>query len=107
VAMVPMAIIFVAYFSHQKFPLGLPGGMIAIAVGTLLGWLLGTMTGKTWNLTYAVAMPVFAGGSLWEALSHPAFLSYFSVIFPMAIFNVVGSLQNIESRSEERRVGEE
>jgi AGZA family xanthine/uracil permease-like MFS transporter len=28
---------------------------------------------------------------------HPAFLNYFSVIFPMGIFNVVGSLQNIES----------
>jgi len=55
------------------------------------------MTGKTWNLTYALAMPVFAGGPLWEALSHPAFLNYFSVIFPMGIFNVVGSLQNIES----------
>ncbi|MGZ8435262.1 MAG: NCS2 family permease, partial [Candidatus Binatia bacterium] len=45
VAMVPMALIFVAYFSHQKLPLGLPGGMVAIAVGTLLGWFLGTMNG--------------------------------------------------------------
>jgi adenine/guanine/hypoxanthine permease len=97
VAMVPMAIIFVAYFSHQRFPLGLPGGMVAIAVGTLLGWFLGIMRGKTWDLTYAVAMPVFAGGSLWEALLNPDFLNYFSVILPMGIFNVVGSLQNIES----------
>ena len=40
---------------------------------------------------------MFTGGSLWEALNHPAFLGYFSVIFPMGIFNVVGSLQNIES----------
>src|SRR5207253_9755250 len=45
VAMVPMAIIFVAYFSHQKLPLGLPGGMVAIAIGTIMGWLLGTMSG--------------------------------------------------------------
>ncbi len=97
VAMVPMAIIFVAYFSHQRFPLGLPGGMVAIAAGTLLGWLLGTMRGKAWDLTYAVAMPVFAGGSLWEALLHPGFLNYLSIILPMGIFNVVGSLQNIES----------
>jgi adenine/guanine/hypoxanthine permease len=97
VAMVPMAIIFVAYFSHQKFPLGLPGGMVAIAVGTLLGWLLGTMTGKAPNSTYGLAIPVFTGGPLWEALSHPGFLNYFSVILPMGIFNVVGSLQNIES----------
>ncbi len=46
VALVPMAVIFVAYFSHQKLPLGLPGGMVAIAVGTILGWMLGTMNGK-------------------------------------------------------------
>ncbi len=95
VAMVPMAIIFVAYFSHQKFPLGLPGGMVAIAVGTLLGWLLGTMTERAWNSTYGLAIPVFTGGPLWEALTHPGFLNYFSL--PMGIFNVVGSLQNIES----------
>src|SRR4029453_16334022 len=97
VALVAVEIIFVGYFFTQKFPLGLPGGMVAIAVGTLLGWSLGTMTGKTWNWTYVLAMPVFAGSPLWEALSHPAFLNYFSVIFPMGIFNVVGSLQNIES----------
>ncbi|HZA57254.1 MAG TPA: hypothetical protein VE616_23630 [Candidatus Udaeobacter sp.] len=97
VALVPMAIIFVAYFSHQKLPLGLPGGMVAISVGTVLGWLLGRMTGTTASYHFGFALPTFTGGSLWEALSHPAFLSYFSVIFPMGIFNVVGSLQNIES----------
>jgi adenine/guanine/hypoxanthine permease len=97
VAMIPMALIFVAYFSHQKLPLGLPGGLIAIAVGTALGWLLGTMNGKTLSANYSLALPTFTGDSLWEALSHPAFLNYFSVILPMGIFNVVGSLQNIES----------
>ncbi len=97
VAMVPMALIFVAYFSHQKLPLGLPGGMVAIAVGTLLGWTLGKMHGVTGALHSAISLPAFAGGALWEALTDPTFLSYFSVIFPMGIFNVVGSLQNIES----------
>ena len=97
VAMVPMAIIFVAYFSHQRFPFGLPGGLVAITVGVILGWLLGTMSGKPSNVGFALALPAFAGGSLWEALFHPAFLNYVSVILPMGIFNVVGSLQNIES----------
>jgi AGZA family xanthine/uracil permease-like MFS transporter len=97
VAMVPMAVIFVAYFSHQRLPLGLPGGMVAIVIGTFLGWALGTMDGKALSADYALALPEFTGGSLWEALTHPAFLNYFSVILPMGIFNVVGSLQNIES----------
>jgi AGZA family xanthine/uracil permease-like MFS transporter len=71
--------------------------MVAIAIGTGLGWILGTMNGKSLNSSIVLAPPVFTGGSLWEALTHPAFLNYFSVIFPMGIFNVVGSLQNIES----------
>lgn len=97
VALVPLALIFIAYFSHQKLPLGLPGGMVAVAVGTLLGWLLGTMSGPPASISFAVARPVFTGGSLLEALYHPAFLNYLSVIIPMGVFNVVGSLQNIES----------
>ena len=97
VALVPMAVIFVAYFSQQRLPLGLPGGMVAIAIGTLAGWLLGTMDGKASIVDPSLSLPAFTGGSLWEALTHPAFLNYFSVILPMGIFNVVGSLQNIES----------
>ena len=49
------------------------------------------------ELDFALARPDFTGGSLLEALRHPAFLNYLSVIIPMGIFNVVGSLQNIES----------
>lgn len=97
VALLPMALIFVAYFSHQKLPLGLPGGMVAIAIGTALGWTLGTMSGSALAAGHSLALPVFSGGALWQAFTDPAFLSYFSVIFPMGIFNVVGSLQNIES----------
>jgi AGZA family xanthine/uracil permease-like MFS transporter len=97
VALLPMAIIFVAYFSRQRLPLGLPGGMLAIAIGTGLGWALGTMNGNAIAGSYAFALPKYSGDSLWQAITDPAFLSYFSVILPMGIFNVVGSLQNIES----------
>ncbi|MPZ78626.1 MAG: NCS2 family permease, partial [Deltaproteobacteria bacterium] len=97
VALLPLALIFLAYFSHQKFPLGLPGGMAAVAVGTALGWILGTMNDPPASVNFAWARPDFTGGSLLEALRHPAFFNYLSVIIPMGIFNVVGSLQNIES----------
>jgi AGZA family xanthine/uracil permease-like MFS transporter len=97
IALLPMAIILVSYFAHQRFPLGLPGGLVAILVGTALAWGLGGMSGKTWSAGFALAPPVFTGGSLWEALWNPEVLKYVSVIFPMGIFNIVGSLQNIES----------
>lgn len=97
IAMVPMALIFLSYFSHQRFPLGLPGGLVAILVGTALAWGLGAMSGNPWSGGFGLAQPVFTGDSLWEALWDPEFLKYLSVILPMGIFNVVGSLQNIES----------
>jgi AGZA family xanthine/uracil permease-like MFS transporter len=97
IALLPMALIVLSYFSRQRLPLGLPGGLVAIFMGTVLAWLLGAMPGQSWNVGFELALPVFTGGPLWEALRHPEFLKYLSVIIPMGIFNVVGSLQNIES----------
>ncbi len=97
IALAPMAVIFIAYFSQQKLPLGLPGGMVAVALGTALGWMLGPTSGSLTAASVSFAPPVFTGHPLWEALTHPAILNYFSVILPMGIFNIVGSLQNIES----------
>ncbi len=97
IALVPMALILLSYFSHYRFPLGLPGGLVAILIGTALAWGLGGMAAGSQSVEVALAPPVFTGASLWEALWHPEFLKYFSVILPMGIFNVVGSLQNIES----------
>ena len=96
-ALAPMAVIFLAYFSHQRLPLGLPGGVVAVVIGTVLGWLFGSMKGSGVATSVSLALPVFTGHSLWEALTHPASLNFLSVILPMGIFNVVGSLQNIES----------
>jgi AGZA family xanthine/uracil permease-like MFS transporter len=97
IALVPMALILVSYFAHYRFPAALPGGLVAIVVGTALAWGLGAMSDRVWTITFSLTWPVFSGGPLWEALTDPQFLKYFSVILPMGIFNVVGSLQNIES----------
>ncbi len=97
IAVLPMALILLSYFSRQRFPLGLPGGLVAILTGMALSWALNGMAGKNWFVSFALAEPIFTGDSLWEALWNPAFLNYLAVILPMGIFNVVGSLQNIES----------
>lgn len=97
IALLPMALILLSYFSRLRFPLGLPGGLAAIGVGTALSWALGTMGELRWSAGFALAWPVFTGASLWEALWGPELVKYLSVIIPMGIFNVVGSLQNIES----------
>jgi len=108
VAMLPLAIILIALFSRTRFPLGLPGGLIAVALGTLCGWILpANLTGvvltgdgiaSAWNQR-GLFLPVFCMDALFNVFRLPAaeWLGYLSVIVPMGLFNVIGSLQNIES----------
>lgn len=112
VAMVPLALILITYFSRVGFPLGLPGGLMAVAFGTAAAWLLTAFPlpeslvgppmstsaiGEAWA-SRGLHLPQFAGGALWEVASKPArWAGFLSVIIPMGLFNVIGSLQNIES----------
>jgi adenine/guanine/hypoxanthine permease len=108
VSMLPMGIILITYFSSVRFPYGLPGGLLAVGAGTFIAWVL--PAGWVEHPMHAAAvaeawaqrgwhLPVFCGGALLEAVrQHPAeILGHLSVVVPMGLFNVVGSLQNIES----------
>lgn len=107
VAMAPLAIVLVAYFSGVRFPFHLPGGFLAVIVGTLLAWLLPSSITEVNMSTSAVLeaarqaqprWPIWCGGELLEGLKSTAeWLPYLSVIIPMGLFNLMGSLQNIES----------
>ncbi len=100
IAMLPLAIILIQYFSKVKFPFGLPGGLVALAAGTVLAWVFGIM--DTATVRSAVSQigfnaPRFSGAGLFEVLRSPYLLRYFSIIIPMGLFNILGSLQNLES----------
>ncbi len=100
IAMLPLAIILIQYFSKVRFPFGLPGGMVALAAGTILAWVFGIMdTGAVGAAAGEVGFnpPRFSGASLFEVIRSPYLLRYFSIIIPMGLFNVIGSLQNLES----------
>lgn len=111
VAMLGLAIILVTYFSRIRFPWGLPGGFVAVVLGTVVAWIMpaGTehITGppmdsseiaKAWELR-GLYLPTFAGPAIMSALSGGTeqWVGYLSVIVPMGLFNLIGSLQNIES----------
>lgn len=107
VAMVPMAIVLLTYFGGVRFPLGIPGGLVAVLIGSAVAWLLPTSwTGaplavaevqSAWD-SRRLSLPIWSGGAVWELLQTPAqWARFLSVIIPMGLFNVVGSLQNIES----------
>ena len=100
VALFPLAIILVQYFSKVRFPLGLPGGLIAICAGTGLAWILGYMDGESIIIAdgiFQFSPPRFKGGDMIGLIHSKYILQYISIIIPMGVFNVIGSLQNIES----------
>ncbi len=108
VALLPLGVILATYFSHAKMPLRIPGGAWALGLGTAAAWILyrlghpGTPVDAA-NIAPAFAsvglhLPVPVVGDLIAGLSHPlAHQFLIPVMLPMGLFNVVGSLQNIES----------
>lgn len=111
IAMLPLAVILITYFSQLPFPYGLPGGFVAVLLGTVCAWVLPLVlpasfvgpkmdpaaVSRAWQEKGWV-FPHFYGMELWEIVRQPAlWWKYLSVIFPMGLFNLIGSLQNIES----------
>jgi len=99
-AMLPLAIILVQYFSRVRFPFGLPGGLVAVASGAALAWALGVMdTGAVAAAAAEVGFqaPRFAGGELFGMIKSEYVYRFLPIIIPMGLFNVIGSLQNLES----------
>lgn len=108
VALVPLGVILVTYFARLRLPLGLPGGLWAVAAGCAAAWGLALAgyphtpvdPARVGPALGAVGLhgPVPVLGDLWAGLTHPLFARFFvPVMLPMGLFNVLGSLQNIES----------
>lgn len=101
-ALVPMLMILITYASKSRLPLGLPGGLTAVAVGVALGWglrALGLPSFAPLDQPYSPALHVptpTPTHTLALFLSREGW-QYMAVIFPMGLFNVIGSLQNLES----------
>lgn len=92
-----LAVILLTYFGQVKFRWGIPGGMVAVSLGTLLSWLTGIAPVGGDPVSAGWHWPVPVLGDLLDSLRADYLLTYFSVILPMGLFNLVGSLQNIES----------
>jgi AGZA family xanthine/uracil permease-like MFS transporter len=100
--LVPMMLILVSYASKLRPPFGLPGGLTAVTVGTLLAWScrwLGFNYFEPVAETTALGFypPVPVPGDALGLLANPTGWSYLAVIVPMGLFNLIGSLQNLES----------
>lgn len=93
-----LAIILLVYFGRVRFRGGLPGGLVAVGLGTAIAWATGIApVGKLPEGGAGFFPPVPVLGDVLASLGRGDLLAYLSVIIPMGLFNVIGSLQNIES----------
>ncbi len=108
VAMLPLFIVLIVYFAQVRFPMGLPGGLVALLVGTVLAWIAPLWGDLPLMSASAVQKATEAVGYhqphvYWSEVldvlrTNPNLLIRFlGIIIPMGVINALGSLQNIES----------
>lgn len=97
IGLTTLGIVMLTYFGRVKFKGGIPGGLVAVALGVLIAWTTGLApVGEApQSAGFQIAVPVI--GDLVEAFGRGHLTAYFSIIIPMGLFNLVGSLQNLES----------
>ncbi|MEO8503349.1 MAG: NCS2 family permease [Acidobacteriota bacterium] len=98
IGLTTLAIVMLVYFGRVRFRGHLPGGLVAVALGTAIAWATGVApVGAPPQVGPHLALPIPVFGDLLASVSHGQWLAYLSVILPMGLFSVIGSLQNIES----------
>lgn len=102
IGILPLMLILISYGSRMKWPLALPGGFVAVVIGTILAWTfrsinLTTLNVSTDPIVWGLHAPHAVPKDLFALLFHSTGWKYLAVILPMGLFNVIGSLQNLES----------
>jgi AGZA family xanthine/uracil permease-like MFS transporter len=97
VGLVTLGIILMTYFGRVRFKGGLPGGLIAVVVGALLAWATGIRPAEAEAVRMSFRPPVPVAADFIASFHVEYWARYISVIVPMGLFNLIGSLQNIES----------
>ena len=98
VGLTVLALILTTYYGKLRLPI--PGGLLAIVVGILLASMTGLLDTdvSVWSRQLDLVgwhPPMFQLAELWQARQQ--LLPWLGVIIPMGLFNVLGSLQNIDS----------
>ena len=102
IGMITFAIVIAGWIASKKLPGNIPAGLFAIIVGMILAWATGYMDLNELQAAasdFSVAVPSLAIGRLMEGF---AYLSPFlAAAIPLAIYNFLESLDNVESAEVE------
>lgn len=98
IGIVCLAIVLGAWMAGVRFPFNLPGGLVAIAVGTALGWATGVMQ---WALLldslrqFQIGIPALSVAPLLAGFRDVAPLLVTAI--PFGIYNFMEAMNNVES----------
>jgi len=102
IALLPALLILVLYAARLKLPGAIPGGLFALILGAALAWTMKALglhdfqpSAETYRLALHLPWPALA--DMLAFLRDGGGLRFAAVILPMGLFNVIGSLQNLES----------
>jgi AGZA family xanthine/uracil permease-like MFS transporter len=98
IALPVLIIILIGFFSNIKLPFGLPVGLVALLVGTAIGWVGGFMSVPDVTAAakdIAIGLPTGHFGMLGQGLSHVGPL--LATAIPLGIYNFTEGMTNVES----------
>ena len=105
IGLVCFAIVLISWTANIRMPGGLPGGLIAVIVGTAIGWCVSLAGWSNYVQPAAVGqslqqfglrLPVFSS-DVWQGLSQVAPLLVTAI--PLGIYNFTEGMNNVESAS--------
>jgi AGZA family xanthine/uracil permease-like MFS transporter len=102
VAFLPLGAVLLTYFGRVRFLWGLPGGLVAVVLGTALAWLTPMLHFEATAFAAASSqlglhLPVPVLGAVVRGIGDGALWTTLGVVIPMGLFTVIGSLQNLDS----------
>jgi len=92
------AVILIAWFALVPMPFKIPGGLVIIIIGTVIGWLTGHKQGAELTAAvenFTVSFPSFQFRNLFKGFSEFGVL--LATAIPMGIYNFTEGMNNVES----------
>jgi AGZA family xanthine/uracil permease-like MFS transporter len=96
IGLLSMAVVLVGLVAMKRLPFGIPAGLAAIMLGTVIGLATGQSSFDTSGLGLYVPVPVL--GDLWlglQALLQNTWI--LAVVVPAEIYNFIETMNNVES----------
>ncbi|VFN02859.1 MAG: putative MFS transporter, AGZA family, xanthine/uracil permease, partial [Candidatus Kentron sp. G] len=89
-----------SFVARVAMPFNLPAGLVALATGTALAWTTGFMDGSLLERALGEVGIRIPWPNLPEIIAGFAAISpYLAIIIPMGIYNLLETMQNVESAS--------